>query len=103
MMSDDGLMMLRSLMNELRETADDSAFNRAWKLACEGKLKRPENVNPTINDEGGISLTFEDPKENKWTVDYWPDGSFRMTLDFQGRSDSRITRMLKSVGEIHRR
>lgn len=102
-MTDDALIALRNEMGAIEARADVSCFNRAWKLACEGKLKRPECVRVSLTEEGGVSLESKDARENEWQVDFLPGGQFRMTVDFLGSGDSRVRRMLKAIGEIRRR
>jgi hypothetical protein len=54
-------------------------------------------------DEYGVTVMCADPKENRWTVDFFPGGTIGLELHFQGSSDSRATRMLKAIGAIHRK
>lgn len=79
---------------------DIPSRNRAEKLACEGKLKHPESVSFALAESGGVIVTCEHGTTS-WEVEFLPDGRFGLTLEFEGSSDGRITRVLKALGEVH--
>jgi hypothetical protein len=83
-----------------------AASVRAEKLACEGKLKHPGSVTFHRLDDGGVSVSCEHVQGKKnvsWEVEFLSDGRFSMHVNMNGSSDARIRKVLKAIGEMHRK
>jgi hypothetical protein len=102
----EALVRLRAELDHLEREmgADPACVNRARKLATQGKLKHPEYV-AVWTDYGDVGVTRNDPGESEfmWRVIFRPDGRFELTVNTSMSSDGRVSRVLKALGEIHRR
>lgn len=105
-MANPELERLRADLHHLEHEmdADPACVARARKLVAMGKLKRPELVKVWADDLE-VGVTCEDPEEDDptWMVVFRPDGTFELKIWIVASSDGRITRVLKALGEIHKR
>ena len=96
--------LMRELFEQLMalKDVDESASVRAEKLVCEGKLKHREDVIFEAAEGGGVLVSFE-RGSTSWEVEFLPNGKFGISLEFEGSGDGRIIRVLKALGQIHRK
>lgn len=97
-MTDDELFERLTKLSDVRRECSV----RAEKLACEGLLKHTKHVTFHAQNDGGVSVICRHDNIS-WEVNFLPNGRFGLQLNMNGSSDSRIRKVLRTVGEIHRK
>jgi hypothetical protein len=64
------------------------------------RLKYPSNVKIKDGEHGPILCREDQDEDAFWELELYEDGRFGISMDWVGRSDTRVIKVLKAIGEI---